>query len=253
MADRTFNKPRNSARGIAAPLPIPNLDTDQIMPKQFLRGIDKSGLAGGVFHDLRFASDGSERPDFVLNRVEYRETSILVAAENFGCGSSREHAVWGLLQFGIVAVVAPSFGEIFYSNALNNGLIAAVVSSADSSALMTEVSGPIASEVTIDLLAQTVQSEGVTAPFRMSRRHRSMLLAGHDAVAAAIARSKLIDAFSERHFVRQPWLRDLGDFARRAAARADDGEAAVTDGPDTTRTLGRFAIRGVESLAEEDR
>ncbi len=112
--------------GVAAALPIANLDTDQIMPKQFLRGIDKSGLDKGVLYDLRFDGEGKPRADFVLNRPEYAGCQILVAAENFGCGSSREHAVWGLLQFGIRAVIAPSFGEIFHSNAMNNGLLLVV-------------------------------------------------------------------------------------------------------------------------------
>lgn len=109
--------------GVAAPLPYSNLDTDQIMPKQFLRIIDKAGLDRGLLYDLRFDADGAPRPDCVLNQSAYAGAAVLVAGPNFGCGSSREHAVWGLMQYGIRAVVAASFGEIFYFNALNNGLL----------------------------------------------------------------------------------------------------------------------------------
>ena len=113
--------------GKAAPLDIANLDTDQIMPKQFLRRIDKKGLDKGVLWDLRFDGEGQMRPEFVLNQPEYADTKVLIAGPNFGCGSSREHAVWGLQQFGIQAVIASSFGEIFYSNAMNNGLLAVML------------------------------------------------------------------------------------------------------------------------------
>ena len=113
---------------VAVPLPIDNLDTDQIMPKQFLRGVDKSGLAKGTFFNLRCYPDGTRRPDCVFNQPGYEKAGIIVSSPNFGCGSSREHAVWGLMQIGIRAVIAPSFGEIFYSNCFNNGLLAAKVS-----------------------------------------------------------------------------------------------------------------------------
>ena len=113
---------------VAVPLPIDNLDTDQIMPKQFLRGVDKSGLAKGTFFNLRCYPDGTRRPDCVFNKPGYEKAGIIVSSPNFGCGSSREHAVWGLMQIGIRAVIAPSFGEIFYSNCFNNGLLAAKVS-----------------------------------------------------------------------------------------------------------------------------
>ena len=117
--------------GIGAAIPTPNLDTDQIMPKQFLRGIDKAGLAQGLLYDLRHDAQHQLRPDFVLNRPAYKGASILVGGSNFGCGSSREHAVWGLQQFGIQAVIAPSFGEIFYSNAMNNRLLHALFAAPD--------------------------------------------------------------------------------------------------------------------------
>jgi len=121
--------------GVAAPLPYSNLDTDQIMPKQFLRIIDKAGLDKGLLYDLRFDEQGAPRPDCVLNQPAYAGASILVAGPNFGCGSSREHAVWGLQQFGIRAVIASSFGEIFYFNALNNGLLLVTLPPAEVDAL----------------------------------------------------------------------------------------------------------------------
>src|ERR1700737_3081556 len=135
---------RRAIEGIAAPLPIGNLDTDQIMPKQFLRGIDKAGLDKGLLYDLRFDAAGEPRGDFVLNRAEYADCRVLIGGENFGCGSSREHAVWGLLQYGISAIVAPSFGEIFYSNALNNKLFRATVPQAAVDGILSDISNPLA-------------------------------------------------------------------------------------------------------------
>ena len=124
---------------VAVPLPIDNLDTDQIMPKQFLRGVDKPGLAKGTFFNLRCYPDGTRRPDCVFNQPGYEKAGIIVSSPNFGCGSSREHAVWGLMQIGIRAVIAPSFGEIFYSNCFNNGLLAAKVSREDGEAILEAV------------------------------------------------------------------------------------------------------------------
>jgi 3-isopropylmalate/(R)-2-methylmalate dehydratase small subunit len=146
--------------GRAAALRIENLDTDQIMPKQFLRGIDKSGLAPGVLYDQRFDAQGQPRPDFVLNRPDYADTRILVGGANFGCGSSREHAVWGLQQFGIRAVIAPSFGEIFYSNALNNGLLVVMLPEPVVAALMRDADDVANGQVRIDVQALTVCSAG---------------------------------------------------------------------------------------------
>ena len=126
---------------VAAALPFDNLDTDQLMPKQFLRGIDKSGLAKGMLYNMRHRPDGTVNPDFILNRPGHEKTKILVAGPNFGCGSSREHAVWGLMQYGIRAVIAPSFGEIFYSNCFNNGLLAARVAPEAGERLLAHLAG----------------------------------------------------------------------------------------------------------------
>jgi 3-isopropylmalate/(R)-2-methylmalate dehydratase small subunit len=208
--------------GIAAALDIANLDTDQIMPKQFLRGIDKAGLDRGLLWDLRFDGQGRARNDFVLNRPGFAETRVLIAGPNFGCGSSREHAVWGLQQYGIQAVVAPSFGEIFYSNALNNGLLAVMLPPADALELMeaakaaTRAAEPL--RVAISVQASTVGWSGQTRLFALSARHRTMLLEGLDVIGASLAHRAEIAAFAQRHWAQQPWVRDI---ARRTKERLD--------------------------------
>ena len=149
--------------GIAAPLGIANLDTDQIMPKQFLRGIDKSGLDQGVLWDLRHDKRGQILADFVLNMPEYADTKILLAGPNFGCGSSREHAVWGLQQFGIQAVIASSFGEIFYSNAMNNGLLALILPQKDVDKMMHQSSdNSIPLKIEINIRTLEIHSSNIT-------------------------------------------------------------------------------------------
>ena len=205
--------------GVAAPLDIANLDTDQIMPKQFLRGIDKAGLDQGLLWDLRFDGQGRARADFVLNRPGFEQTLVLIAGPNFGCGSSREHAVWGLQQYGIQAVIAPSFGEIFYSNAMNNGLLAVVLAPADALDLMaaaTCAAAPL--RVAISVQASTVSWPGQTRPFTLSARHRTMLLEGLDMIAASLTHRAEIAAFAQRHWAQQPWVRDV---ARRTKERLD--------------------------------
>jgi 3-isopropylmalate/(R)-2-methylmalate dehydratase small subunit len=205
---------KHSIAGIAAALPIANLDTDQIMPKQFLRGIDKSGLDRGVLHDLRFDADGKTRADFVLNRDEYAGCQILVAGENFGCGSSREHAVWGLLQFGIRAVIAPGFGEIFYSNAMNNGLLLIAVTQADVDRFTRDVQKPAINKMRIDVERLQVRSRTHVAKFTMSARHRAMFLDGVDLVGASLANAEAITEFERKHWERQPWLQSIGAVVR---------------------------------------
>jgi len=195
--------------GIAAPLPISNLDTDQIMPKQFLRGIDKAGLARGLLYDLRFDADHRPRAGFVLNQPAYEGAKILVGGSNFGCGSSREHAVWGLQQFGIEAVIAPSFGEIFYSNAMNNRLLLVMLPEADIARLMADASHPDRAAMSIDVERMTVRSNGVEAPFSLSARHRRMFLEGLDMIGATLALQQDIQAFQERHWQGRPWLKNV--------------------------------------------
>lgn len=195
--------------GIAAPLPTPNLDTDQIMPKQFLRGIDKQGLAKGVLYDLRFDSENALRTDFVLNRPDYQGTSILVAGNNFGCGSSREHAVWGLQQYGIQAVIAPSFGEIFYSNGMNNQLLLVMLPEDVVQRIAQDVASPETSQVVIDVERMTVRSHSVDTTFALSERHRRMFLDGLDMIGSTRTQSGQIDAFQQAHWQRRPWLKDI--------------------------------------------
>jgi 3-isopropylmalate/(R)-2-methylmalate dehydratase small subunit len=196
--------------GVAAPLPIANLDTDQIMPKQFLLGTDKSGLAAGLLYDLRCLPDGSPRADFVLNQPAYAGARVLVGGANFGCGSSREHAVWGLLQGGIEAVLAPSYGEIFYYNAANNRLLAIVLSPAEIEAITNEVANPATSRIAIDVAAQTVRTaSGRSYAFQMETRHRQMFLDGLDVLGASLQMLPQIEAFEQRHWADKPWTRVL--------------------------------------------
>ena len=203
-------------RGQAAVLATPNLDTDQIMPKQFLRGIDKSGLAPGLLYDLRFDGAGQPRADFVLNQPAFAVVDVLVAGANFGCGSSREHAVWGLQQYGFKAVVASSFGEIFYSNALNNRLLLAMVAESDVQAFVAEAAaqqGPLALE--IDVGQRLVRSAGGhRAGFELSDRHQRMFLQGLDVIGASLAYADEISAFARRHWEGQPWVKDVARVTR---------------------------------------
>jgi 3-isopropylmalate/(R)-2-methylmalate dehydratase small subunit len=197
---------RRTIEGVAAPLPISNLDTDQIMPKQFLRGIDKAGLDKGLLYDLRFDAIGESRSDFVLNRAEYAHCSILIGGENFGCGSSREHAVWGLLQYGIKAIVAPSFGEIFYSNAMNNQLLLAPVQQAAMEGILSDVSNPLTNRVTIDIHDGIVRSQNHTVHFSLSARHHRMFIEGLDLVGSSLTQRSAIAEFEQAHWAKQPWL-----------------------------------------------
>jgi 3-isopropylmalate/(R)-2-methylmalate dehydratase small subunit len=206
---------RRTIEGVAAPLAINNLDTDQIMPKQFLRGIDKAGLDKGLLYDLRFAAPGQPRSDFVLNRAEYAHSRILIGGENFGCGSSREHAVWGLLQYGIEAIVAPSFGEIFYSNAMNNQLLLAAVPQTAVDGILSDVSNPLTNRVTIDIHDRTVRSRNHLAHFSLSARHHRMLVGGLDLVGSSLAQLGAIEAFEQVHWTEQPWLKAVAAVTRK--------------------------------------
>ncbi|WP_144143293.1 3-isopropylmalate dehydratase small subunit [Paraburkholderia sp. BCC1884] len=200
----------STIEGVAAPLPIANLDTDQIMPKQFLLGIDKSGLAQGVLYDLRFAPDGSKRADFVLNTPEYADTRILVGGANFGCGSSREHAVWGLMQSGIAAVLAPSFGEIFFYNAINNRLLPIILTAEQIDEISADVAQPATRRLTIDVVEQVVRTAtGRSYPFHIEARHKRMYLEGLDVLGASLSLLPDIEAFEARHWAANPWARVL--------------------------------------------
>lgn len=201
--------------GIAAPLPIANLDTDQIIPKQFLRGIDKAGLDRGILYDLRFDAGGAARPDFVLNQAAYAGAPILLGGANFGCGSSREHAVWGLQQFGVRAVVASSFGEIFYSNAMNNGLMLATVPEAFMAQLFAAAAAsPAPLQLRIDVERLEVSGAMGTAGFTLSERHRRMFMDGLDMLGASLQHLPAIQAFAGRWQQDHPWLEDVAAKSR---------------------------------------
>lgn len=206
--------------GIAAPLPLNNLDTDQIMPKQFLFGIDKSDLARGVLYDLRFDASGNARKDFVLNRPDYAGARILIAGANFGCGSSREHAVWGLQQAGIDAVIAPSFGEIFYFNAQNNRLLLIALDEAVVAALSALASDAKTNQLTIDVANQRVStSDGAHYAFDLPQRQKRMFIEGLDMIGMTLADSDAIRAFEAKHEALHPWMKiDLPALRNKQAA-----------------------------------
>jgi 3-isopropylmalate/(R)-2-methylmalate dehydratase small subunit len=196
--------------GTAAPLPIDNLDTDQIMPKQFLRIIDKAGLADGLLYDLRFDPHGTPREACVLNQPEYRAARILIGGSNFGCGSSREHAVWGLQQYGFEAVIAPSFAEIFYSNAMNNRLLLVQLERDAIDALVQASTQSPGSTLRIDLERQTVTAaDGQTWTYPLGARHKRMVIEGMDTIDLTLSSLADIEAFEQQHFAQHPWANVL--------------------------------------------
>ena len=193
--------------GTAVPLPIENLDTDQIMPKQFLRIIDKAGLSKGLLYDLRFDEHGAPLADCVLNQPAYKGARVLIGGANFGCGSSREHAVWGLQQYGFDAVIAPSFAEIFYSNAMNNRLLLVQLDREAVDVLLRESTDDPASKILIDLEAQTVRSTASSQIFKfpLGARHKRMVIEGMDTIDLTLTALADIEAFEKHHFERHPW------------------------------------------------
>lgn len=208
---------QSKIKGHAAALRIANFDTDQVMPKQFLRGIDKSGLKEGLFYDLRFDEAGNPKQDFFLNQPAYASTDVLIAGPNYGCGSSREHAVWGMQQFGFKAVIASSFAEIFYSNAMGNGLLLIVLPEDQVQTLMKEADNngaPISIDINIENL--TVRTLKHEFKFTMSARHHRMFLEGLDVIGLTLKYKPEIGAFAEQHWKTQPWVKDV---ARRTIDR----------------------------------
>ena len=196
----------------AALLPAANIDTDVIMPKIFLKGIDRAGLDAGVFHDLRFREDGTPNPDFVLNQAPWNEARFLVTGDNFGCGSSREHAVWGLVQLGIRAIMAPSFAGIFFDNCARNGLLAIEL---DAEALSSvALSAEAGDHVTVDLEGQTITTPSATLTFPISEQRKAMLLQGLDAIGVTLQHREKILAFEAEYVARNPWLNHIPEPAR---------------------------------------
>jgi 3-isopropylmalate/(R)-2-methylmalate dehydratase small subunit len=193
--------------GVAAPLPMINVDTDKIIPKQHLKTIKRSGLGKALFDEMRYRQDGSENPDFVLNKPAYRQAKILVAGENFGCGSSREHAPWALLDFGIRCVIATSFADIFYNNCFKNGILPIKLPQADVDKLMDDAERGANAIVSIDLEKQEIRGpDGGCIKFDIDPFRKRCLLDGLDDVGLTLEKAPAIDAFEEKNRLNQPWL-----------------------------------------------
>ena len=193
--------------GIAAPMNMMNVDTDMIIPKLHLRTIKRTGLGKVVFDELRFNTDGSEKPEFVLNREPYRRASILVAGDNFGCGSSREHAPWALLDFGIRCIVSTSFADIFYNNCFKNGILPVAVGREDWQRLMEDASDAENPRLTVDLEALTItRPNGDRVAFEIDDFRRDCLLNGLDDIGLTMQKADRIDAFETAQRKQQPWL-----------------------------------------------
>ena len=189
-----------------APLPLANIDTDQIIPKQFLKTVEREGLGRGLFYDFRFDENGKEKNDFVLNRPEYKGAGVLVAGDNFGCGSSREHAPWALMDFGISCVISTSFADIFYNNCFQNGLLPVVLKPEEVQDLMEEAKGGN-HLVTVVLAAQTVVSpSGKTFSFQIDPSRKDKMLNGLDAIGETLQAAPSIDVFEGKRAISQPWL-----------------------------------------------
>jgi 3-isopropylmalate/(R)-2-methylmalate dehydratase small subunit len=190
----------------SAPLPLANIDTDQIIPKQFLKTVERAGLAKGLFYDLRFDEQGVEKPDFVLNRPEYKGAGVLVTGDNFGCGSSREHAPWALMDFGVKAVISTSFADIFYNNCFQNGLLPVVLKAEEVAQLMDEARGGN-HVVSIDLESQRVTSpSGKVFTFEIDPQRKQKMLLGLDAIGETLGKTASIDNYETRRALAQPWL-----------------------------------------------
>jgi len=191
--------------GPAAPLDMANIDTDQIIPKQFLKTVDREGLGKGLFYDFRFDMEGKEKPDFVLNQPAYKGAKMIVAGDNFGCGSSREHAPWALMDFGIRCVVSTSFADIFYNNCFSNGLLPVVLKADEVHALMAEAKG--GNHVfTVDLEAQTVVSpSGVNYRFEIDPSRKEKMLKGLDAIGETLEHASDIDRFEQTRRLTRTW------------------------------------------------
>ena len=200
-------QPFTLVTGKAAPMLAANIDTDVIMPKQFLKGIDRNGLDRGLFFDLRFLPNGEPNPEFVLNQPAWQGASFMVVGSNFGCGSSREHAVWGLKQMGIRALIGSSFAGIFYDNCQRNGVLLITLEEAVLQKLGQTVSQPEQAQISVDLEAQEIGlANGEVIPFQIDTLRKTALLLGLDAIGSTLQRSEQIKAFERQHLQANPWL-----------------------------------------------
>ena len=195
-----------SLTGVAAPLKITNVDTDMIIPKQYLKTIARTGLAKGLFAEMRFNEDGSENPDFILNKPAYRKAQIIVAEDNFGCGSSREHAPWALLDFGVRCVISTSFADIFYNNCFKNGILPVVVSKEDLAKLMDDAERGSNATLSVDLAAQEIRGpDGGVVKFNIDAHRKHCLLNGLDDIGLTMVKAKSIDAYEAKAQAARPW------------------------------------------------
>ncbi len=193
--------------GVAAPLPMRNVDTDMIIPKQFLKTIKRTGLGVNLFDEMRYDDNGDEIPDFVLNQPAYREAEILVAGDNFGCGSSREHAPWAIKDFGIRCVIAPSFADIFYNNCFKNGILPIALPQEQVDVLMKDAEKGANARMTVDLEAQEITtSDGQVIAFEVDAFKKHCLLNGLDDVALTLEKAASIDSFESKAAQERPWV-----------------------------------------------
>src|SRR5712675_3623343 len=200
-------QPFTTLSGVAAPLPMVNVDTDMIIPKQFLKTTKRTGLASALFFEMRTRPDGSENPDFVLNKPAYKKAQILVAGANFGCGSSREHAPWALLDFGIRCVIAPSFADIFYNNCFKNGLLPVALPQAEVDKLMEDSKKGANAVLTIDLDKQTIsRPDGEVVHFEIDPFRKHCLLNGLDDIGQTEQKAADIAAYEEKARATRPWV-----------------------------------------------
>ena len=193
--------------GIAAPMPLVNIDTDMIIPKQYLKTIKRSGLGVHAFAEMRYDDQGNEIPDFVLNKPAYRESQIIVAGDNFGCGSSREHAPWALADFGIKVVISTSFADIFFNNCFKNGMLPIVMPQEVVDVLMEDAEKGANARMEVDLEAQTVTtSDGEVFPFEVDAFRKHCLLEGLDDIGLTLAKAPAIDSFESQMDQARPWV-----------------------------------------------
>ena len=193
--------------GVAAPLPLRNIDTDMIIPKQFLKTIKRTGLGKSLFYEMRYDQEGKEIPDFVLNQPAYRKATILVTGENFGCGSSREHAPWSLLDFGIRCIIAADFADIFYNNCFQNGILPIKLPQSEVDKLMDDASRGSNATLTVDLEAQEIRGpDGGVIKFDIDPFRKHCLLNGLDAIGLTLEKKPAIEKFEEATATQRPWI-----------------------------------------------
>ena len=193
--------------GVAAPLPIINIDTDMIIPKQYLKTIQRTGLGTGLFSEMRYNEDGSANEDFVLNKAAYKDASILVAGDNFGCGSSREHAPWALLDYGIRCIISTSFADIFYNNCFKNGVLPIVVSQDDLDKLMDDANRGANATMSIDLEAQEISGpDGGTIAFDIDPFRKHCMMNGLDDIGLTMEKASNIDSYETNLSESRPWV-----------------------------------------------